>query len=78
MAANGNRTRPTIAVAYYAKLPTAPSSNDLGTGRVDHHVVLLLSQKFGETDADVWMFADVCSRTMSSRTCQRGYCQQGY
>src|SRR5690349_9366669 len=53
VAANEAPGRPTVAAAYYVKLPTAPSSKELGTGRLDHHVVLLLSKKFGGTDADV-------------------------
>ena len=53
LAANEERRRPSVAAAYYVKVPTAPSSKELGTGRVDHHLVLLLSKKFGETDADI-------------------------
>ncbi len=43
---------PALAFAYYIKLPTASESEDLGTGRVDHRVVVLVSKKFGETDVD--------------------------
>ncbi|MDX6693270.1 MAG: hypothetical protein QOF02_873 [Blastocatellia bacterium] len=45
--------QPALAFAYYAKLPSASSAKGLGTGRVDHKIVLLLSRKFGETDVDV-------------------------
>jgi hypothetical protein len=47
------QARPALAFAYYAKLPSASSAKGLGTGRVDHKIVLLLSRKFGETDVDV-------------------------
>ncbi|HEX7999749.1 MAG TPA: transporter [Pyrinomonadaceae bacterium] len=43
---------PALAFAYYAKLPSASTEKGLGTGRVDHKVVLLLSKKIGETDVD--------------------------
>jgi hypothetical protein len=43
---------PALAFAYYAKLPSASTEKGLGTGRVDHKVVLLLSKKIGETDID--------------------------
>jgi hypothetical protein len=43
---------PALAFAYYAKLPTASTEKGLGTGRVDHRIVALLSKKFGETDMD--------------------------
>lgn len=43
---------PALAFAYYAKLPTASAEKGLGTGRVDHKIVALISKKFGETDMD--------------------------
>ena len=43
---------PALAFAYYAKLPTASTEKGLGTGRVDHKIITLLSKKFGETDVD--------------------------
>lgn len=43
---------PALAFAYYAKLPSASHAKGLGTGRVDHKIVLLLSKKIGETDVD--------------------------
>jgi hypothetical protein len=45
-------SRPGIAVAYYVKLPTASSSKGLGTGRVDHNFVALVSKKFGQNVVD--------------------------
>lgn len=43
---------PALAFAYYTKLPTASTEKGLGTGRVDHKIIALLSRKFGETDMD--------------------------
>ena len=34
---------PALAFAYYVKLPTASEEKELGTGRVDHKVMVLLS-----------------------------------
>ena len=45
--------RPALAFAYYVKLPSASEVKGLGSGRVDHRVVGLLSRKFGETDVDL-------------------------
>jgi hypothetical protein len=44
---------PALAFAYYVKLPTASEEKELGTGRFDHRVTLLLSKKFGKTDLDI-------------------------
>ncbi len=44
---------PALAFAYYVKLPSASREKGLGTGRVDHRLVGLLSKKFGETDMDL-------------------------
>jgi hypothetical protein len=43
---------PALAFAYYVKLPTASEEKELGTGRVDHKVMVLLSKKVGQTDVD--------------------------
>ncbi len=43
---------PALAFAYYAKLPTASERKGLGTGRVDHKVVALVSKKLGQVDLD--------------------------
>lgn len=43
---------PALAFAYYIKLPSASVEKGLGTGRVDHRLVALLSGKVGETDID--------------------------
>jgi hypothetical protein len=44
---------PALAFAYYVKLPTANEEKNLGTGRVDHRIVLLLSKKLGAIDMDL-------------------------
>jgi hypothetical protein len=44
--------RPAVAFAYFAKLPTASKEKGLGTGRTDHRVLWLLSQKAGAVDID--------------------------
>lgn len=45
-------TRPALAFAYYVKLPSASEGKGLGTGRVDHKILLLLSKKVGKTEVD--------------------------
>lgn len=45
-------SRPGIAFAYYIKLPTAGSAKNLGTGRVDHTFIGLVSKKVGQTTVD--------------------------
>ena len=47
-----NKSRPGIAVAYYIKLPTASNEKNLGTGRVDHNFIGLVSKTFGKTTVD--------------------------
>lgn len=44
---------PALAFAYYVKLPSASENKGLGTGRVDHKFLLLLSKKFGHVDMDL-------------------------
>lgn len=45
-------TRPGFSLAYYIKLPTASSAKGLGTGRVDHDFIALLSKSVGKTTID--------------------------
>ncbi|MBA2503605.1 MAG: transporter [Pyrinomonadaceae bacterium] len=52
VALEDTESHPALAFAYYVKLPTASEEMGLGTGRVDHRVVALLSKKFGETNLD--------------------------
>jgi hypothetical protein len=53
-------TCPGLSLAYYIKLPTASSIRGLGTGRVDHSFIGLLSKTYGKTTFDVngvWLLA---------------------
>jgi hypothetical protein len=45
-------SRPGVAFAYYVKLPTASADKGLGTGRVDHSLLALVSKKAGATVFD--------------------------
>ena len=45
-------SRPGFSVAYYIKLPTADSAQGLGTGRVDHNFIALVSKKISGTTVD--------------------------
>ena len=45
-------TRPAISFAYYIKLPTASSTKGLGTGRVDHNFIALVSKNIGKLTVD--------------------------
>jgi len=65
-------SRPGFAVAYYVKLPTADSAKGLGTGRVDHNFIALLSKKVGGTTMDfnaIWL--------VSGRTTDTGHASSG-
>lgn len=44
------RSRPALALAYVAKLPTG--TNGLGTGKVDHRATFLVSKKLREVDVN--------------------------
>lgn len=50
--ADESKARPSFAVSYYAKIPTASTAKDLGTGRVDHEFSLLFSKRVSEYDLD--------------------------
>jgi hypothetical protein len=45
-------SRPGFSIAYYIKLPTADSAQGLGTGRVDHNFIALVSKTIGGTTLD--------------------------
>jgi len=47
-----NQSRPGVAIAYYIKLPTASNTKGLGTGRVDHTLLALVSKKINGTTID--------------------------
>lgn len=46
------KSRPGVAVAYYVKLPTASAARGLGTGRVDHFLIALVSKNISKTTVD--------------------------
>lgn len=46
------KSRPGVAIAYYIKLPTADENKGLGTGRVDHNFIGLVSKTVGNTTVD--------------------------
>jgi hypothetical protein len=52
VALKDTESHPALAFAYYTKWPTASEEKGLGTGRVDHKIIALLSKKFGKTDMD--------------------------
>lgn len=54
------KRRPGFSIAYYVKLPTASSAKGLGTGRVDHDFIALVSRSIGKTTIDFngsWLLA---------------------
>jgi outer membrane putative beta-barrel porin/alpha-amylase len=44
--------RPSIAFAYFSKLPTASEKKELGNGRTDHRVTLLISKQINDNELD--------------------------
>jgi len=56
-------SRPGLSLAYYVKLPTADSVKGLGTGRVDHNFIALVSKKIGGTTLDFNAIYLVSGRT---------------
>jgi hypothetical protein len=52
VALHDTEEHPALAFAYYLKLPSASEAKGLGSGRVDHKIIALVSKKFGETDMD--------------------------
>ncbi len=44
---------PSLAFAYFIKLPWASATSGLGTGRVDHQIIALTSKKVREMDIDL-------------------------
>ena len=54
VAAEESESHPALAFAYYIKLPTADETEELGTGRIDHRIVALISKQLGErTELDI-------------------------
>lgn len=63
---------PGIALAYYIKLPTASAEKKLGTGKVDHSFIGLISKKTGSTTIDfnaIYLLA--------GRTSRKGFASSG-
>ncbi len=52
LALKDTERHPALAFAFYAKLPTASTEKNLGTGRADYRLVALMSKKVGKTDVD--------------------------
>ena len=50
--ADESKQSPSFAVSYFAKIPSASVTKNLGTGRVDHAVSALFSKKVGAFDVD--------------------------
>jgi hypothetical protein len=67
-----NEKRPGFSLAYYIKVPTADSTKGLGTGRVDHNFIALVSKKIGETTVDFNAFYLVSGRTTDSAHASSG------
>src|SRR6185503_12268840 len=65
-------SRPGFSLAYYVKLPTADSSKGLGTGRVDHNFIALVSKKIGGTTLDF-----NATLLFSGRTTDNGHALSG-
>ena len=61
-----NKTRPSLALAYYIKLPTASAEKNLGTGRVDHNFIGLFSKKIDKTTIDFNAIYLLAGRTSSN------------
>ena len=70
------RSRPGLAVAYYVKLPAASAAKGLGTGRVDHSLLALVSKKIGKTDLDfnaVYLLAGRTTQTGHASSAQAAF-----
>jgi hypothetical protein len=67
-----NESRPGIALAYYIKLPSASSAKGLGTGRVDHNFIALVSKKIEGTTVDFNAFY-----LRAGRTTDNGHASSG-
>lgn len=66
------QTSPGVAVAYYIKAPTASSTDGLGTGRVDHNFIALVSKTVDRTTLDL---NAIC--LVAGRTSRKGHASSG-
>ncbi len=60
------KAKPAVSFAYYIKVPTASSVKGLGTGRVDHNFIGLVSKNIGSITVDfnaIYLFAGRAGRT---------------
>lgn len=58
-----HQTSPGFALAYYIKAPTASGANGLGTGRVDHNFIALVSKTIDRTTLDLNAICLLAGRT---------------
>ena len=61
-----NKSRPGVSFAYYVKIPTANEEKGLGTGKVDHNFIGLVSKTVGKTTVDfnaIYLLAGKTSTT---------------
>ena len=65
-------SHPGFSLAYYTKLPTADNAQGLGTGRVDHNFIALVSKKVGGTTLDF-----NATFLFSGRTTENGHAASG-
>jgi hypothetical protein len=65
-------SQPGVAFAYYIKVPSASSAKGLGTGRVDHNFIALISKKLGSTTIDFNAFY-----LLSGRPSDNGHASSG-
>lgn len=50
--ADESEIRPSFAVSYFTKIPTASTAKNLGSGKIDHEFSLLFSKRVGKYDLD--------------------------
>lgn len=67
-----HQTSPGVALAYYLKAPTASSMNGLGTGKVDHDFIALVSKTVDKTTLDL---NAIC--LLAGRTSRKGHALSG-
>lgn len=60
------KSRPGLAFAYYIKLPTADATRGLGSGRVDHNFIGLISKTINKTTIDFNVIYLLAGRTSSN------------
>jgi hypothetical protein len=65
-------SHPGFSVAHYIKLPTGDTAQGLGTGRVDHDFIALVSKKIGGTTVDFNV-----GFLFSGRTTENGHASSG-